>query len=97
MRICCAEPEEEPGIVGFFMLEREGWKPRLRAKTLHDDTVIYRVVYVNDYLVNAEDWILIEALAKLLDVKLTRLTDPAEACRLYNCYLDSKYPTYSFH
>ena len=79
------------------MLEREGWKPSLRAKTLHDDTVIYRVIYIHDYLVNAEDWILLEALAKLLDIKLTHLTNPVEASKLYSCYLDSKYPTYSFH
>lgn len=96
MRIYCADPEEEPNIVGFFVLEREGWKPRLRAKTF-DDTVIYRVIYVQDYLVNAEDWIMLEALAKLLDINRTDLSKPVEACKLYSCYLDSKYPTYSYH
>lgn len=87
---------EDPSILTFFMLEREGFLPRLRARLLSE--VNYRVIYVQDYLVSSnEGWELLEALAKLLNIDYTDLDKPGVACELFSSYLDMKYPTYSYH
>ena len=84
----------ESPLLSFLIFNGERHPNRLRATAVNSKQT-WNFHYLHDFLVSRENVDEVLAIAKILDI--TTGTNSKEDLEVFMLYLDSKYPTYSYH
>lgn len=89
------EPENsESPLITFFVIPLERDPNSVRASGLRRRQT-WGFHYMHDYLIDSKNILQVIAIAKLLAIELNR--NAQDDLLVFNTYLDSMYPTYSYH
>ena len=84
----------ESPLLSFLIFNGEKYPNRLRATALNSRET-WNFHYLHDFLVSRENVDEVLAIAKILGISTG--TNSKKDLEVFMLYLDSKYPTYSYH